>query len=218
MKNMNMKKRYWIMNLQVFAGDGEGDDPGDESGDDDDDPGDDGDDSDDDDQEENEKKFSQKDVDDAVKKRLAREKRKWQRDQQKKAGKKPNGKVKTGEDSSKDDDAETQELRDKAAKADEMEMKWTCLEHDVDKACVDDVLALARVHMAKDEDMDIEDAIDEVLKKYPQFKESSKDKDEEDDEEEPRSKSWGQRQNGRRKKMSGVEAAFYSKNPGLKDD
>lgn len=46
-------------------------------------------------------------------------------------------------------------------------MKWTCLEHDVDKACVDDVLALARVHMAKDEDMDIEDAIDEVLKKYP---------------------------------------------------
>lgn len=220
MKNMNMKERYWTINLQLFAGDGGDDDPGDEGGDDDnDDPGDDDDDSDEDELEENEKKFSQKDVDDAVKKRLAREKRKWQREQQKKAGKKPNGKVKTGESSEKeDDDTETQELRDKAAKADEMEMKWTCLEHDVDKACVDDVLALARVHMAKDEDMDIEDAIDEVLKKYPQFKESSKDKDEGDDEEEPRSKSWGQRQNGRRKKMSGVEAAFYSKNPGLKDD
>ena len=218
MKNMNMKKRYWIMNLQVFAGDGEGDDPGDESGDDDDDPGDDDDDSDDDDQEENEKKFSQKDVDDAVKKRLAREKRKWQREQQKKAGKKPNGKVKTGEDSNKDDDVETQELRDKAAKADEMEMKWTCLEHDVDKACVDDVLALARVHMAKDEDMDIEDAIDEVLKKYPQFKESSKEKDEEEDEGETKNRSWGQRQNGRRKKTSGVEAAFLKRNPGLKID
>lgn len=212
MKNMNMKKRYWIMNLQVFAGDGEGDDPGDESGDDDDDPGD------DDDQEENEKKFSQKDVDDAVKKRLAREKRKWQKDQQKKAGKKPDGKVKTGEDSNKDDDVETQELRDKAAKADEMEMKWTCLEHDVDKACVDDVLALARVHMAKDEDMDIEDAIDEVLKKYPQFKESSKEKDEEEDEGETKNRSWGQRQNGRRKKTSGVEAAFLKRNPGLKID
>lgn len=218
MKNMNMKKRYWIMNLQVFAGDGEGDDPGDESGDEDDDPGDDDDDSDDDDQEENEKKFSQKDVDDAVKKRLAREKRKWQKDQQKKAGKKPNGKVKTGEDSDKDDDVETQELRDKAAKADEMEMKWTCLEHDVDKACVDDVLALARVHMAKDEDMDIEDAIDEVLKKYPQFKESSKEKDEEEDEGETKNRSWGQRQNGRRKKTSGVEAAFLKRNPGLKID
>ena len=207
MKNMNMKERYWTINLQLFAGDGG-----------DDDPGDDDDDSDDDDQEENEKKFSQKDVDDAVKKRLAREKRKWQKDQQKKAGKKPNGKVKTGEDSNKDDDVETQELRDKAAKADEMKMKWTCLEHDVDKACVDDVLALARVHMAKDEDMDIEDAIDEVLKKYPQFKESSKEKDEEEDEGETKNRSWGQRQNGRRKKTSGVEAAFLKRNPGLKID
>lgn len=217
MKNMNMKERYWTINLQLFAGDGGDDDLGDEGGeDDDDDPGDDDDDS-DDEPEENEKKFSQKDVDDAVKKRLAREKRKWQREQQKKAGKKPNGKVKTGEDSNKDDDAETQELRDKAAKADEMEMKWTCLEHDVDKSCVDDVLALARVHMAKDEDMDIEDAIDEVLKKYPQFKESSK-TDAEDDEEETKSKSWGQRQNGRRQKTSGVEAAFYARNPGLKDN
>lgn len=218
MKNMNMKERYWTMNLQVFAGDGGDDDPGDGGGDDDE-PGDDDDDSDDDDEpEENEKKFSQKDVDDAVKKRLAREKRKWQRDHQKKAGKKPNGKVKTGEDSNKDDDVETQELRDKAAKADEMEMKWTCLEHDVDKSCVDDVLALARVHMAKDEDMDIEDAIDEVLKKYPQFKESSKEKDEEEDEEETKNRSWGQRQNGRRKKTSGVEAAFLKRNPGLKID
>lgn len=218
MKNMNMKERYWTMNLQLFAGDGGDDDLEDEGGeDDDDDPGDDDDDSDDDEPEENEKKFSQKDVDDAVKKRLAREKRKWQREQQKKAGKKPNGKVKAGEDSNKDDDAETQELRDKAAKADEMEMKWTCLEHDVDKSCVDDVLALARVHMAKDEDMDIEDAIDEVLKKYPQFKESSK-TDAEDDEEETKSKSWGQRQNGRRQKTSGVEAAFYARNPGLKDN
>lgn len=216
MKNMNMKERYWTMNLQLFAGDGGDDDLEDEGGeDDDDDSGDDDDDSDDDEPEENEKKFSQKDVDDAVKKRLAREKRKWQREQQKKDGKKPNGKVKTGEDSNKDDDAETQELRDKAAKADEMEMKWTCLEHDVDKSCVDDVLALARVHMAKNEDMDIEDAIDEVLKKYPQFKESSK---EEDDEEETKSKSWGQRQNGRRQKTSGVEAAFYARNPGLKND
>lgn len=70
----------------------------------------------------------------------------------------------------------------------------------MDKSCVDDVLALARVHMAKDEDMDIENAIDEVLKKYPQFKESSKEKDEEEDEEETKNRSWGQRQNGRRKR------------------
>ena len=98
-----------------------------------------------------------------------------------------------------------------------MELKWTCLEHDVDKSCVDDVLALARVHMAKDEDMDIEDAIDEVLKKYPQFKESSK-KDDDNDDDETKKKSWGQRQSGGRKKTSGVEAAFLKRNPGLKID
>ena len=40
MKNMNMKERYWTMNLQVFAGDGGDDDPGDGGGDDDE-PGDD---------------------------------------------------------------------------------------------------------------------------------------------------------------------------------
>ena len=33
MKNMNMKERYWTMNLQIFAGDGGDDDSGDEGGD-----------------------------------------------------------------------------------------------------------------------------------------------------------------------------------------
>ena len=215
MKYRTMLVKGYMLNLQLFAEGSEGADDGGDDGEEDSD-GDDDDDGGDDDQDE--KKYSQKDIDDAVKKRLAREKRKWQREQQKQT-EKPDGKGKAGEDGKKDDeDKETKALRDKAAKADDLELKWTCLEHDVDKSCVDDVLALAKVHMAKDEDMDIEDAIDEVLKKYPQFKESSKDKDEEDDEEESRSKSWGQRQNGRRKKMSGVEAAFYSKNPGLKDD
>lgn len=217
MKNMNMKKRYWTMNLQVFAeGDGGGaGDEGDEC-DDDDPEGDEG--GDDDDPEGEEKKFSQKDVDETVKKRLAREKRKWQREQQKKAGKTPDGKGKAGDDGEEDDE-ETKELREKAEKAEEMELKWTCLEHDVDKSCVDDVLALARVHMAKDEDLDIEDAIDKVLEKYPSFKTSSKKEDDEDEEEETtKKKSWGQRQNGRRQKVSGVEAAFLKRNPGLKID
>lgn len=65
------EKRFWAMNLQLFAGDG--DDGGDGSDGDDDDPDAE---SDNDDQEDDqdEKKFTQKDVDDAVKKRLAREK------------------------------------------------------------------------------------------------------------------------------------------------
>ena len=47
MKNMNMKKRYWTMNLQVFA-EGDSGDAGDEGdeGDDDDPEGDDDDDDD----------------------------------------------------------------------------------------------------------------------------------------------------------------------------
>lgn len=212
MKNMNMKKRYWMIDLQVFA---EGDESGGEGEDTDDDDDHDSDDDDDDDKLDEEKKFSQKDVNDAVKKRLAREKRKWQRAQQKKNDEKnkPDDKGKIGDDGK--EDKETKELRDKAAKAEDLELKWTCLEHDVDKSCVDDVLALAKVHMAKDEDMDIEDAIDEVLKKYPQFRQSSK--VDNDDDDETRGKSWGQRQNGRTpKRMTGVEKRFYELNPDLK--
>lgn len=212
MKYKTMMEKFYSMNLQLFADDPVPDDDGDggddpDDGDDDDDEGDDPD----------EKKYSQKDIDDAVKKRLAREKRKWQREHQKKA--EPDGKGKAGEDGKKDeDDKETKELKDKAAKADDLELKWTCLEHDVDKSCVDDVLALAKVHMAKDEDMDIEDAIDEVLKKYPQFKAGSS-RDEGDEDETEKKKSWGQRQkSGGNKKLTGVEAAFLKRNPGLKID
>ena len=212
MKYKTMMEKFYSMNLQLFADDQAPDDGGD-GGDDPDDDDDDDDEGDDPD----EKKYSQKDIDDAVKKRLSREKRKWQREHQKKA--EPDGKGKAGEDSKKDeDDKETKELKDKAAKADDLELKWTCLEHDVDKSCVDDVLALAKVHMAKDEDMDIEDAIDEVLKKYPQFKVGSS-KEEEDEDETEKKKSWGQRQkSGGNKKLTGVEAAFLKQNPGLKID
>ena len=214
MKYRTMLVKGYMLNLQLFAEGSEGADDGGDDGEEDSD-GDDDDDGGDDDQDE--KKYSQKDIDDAVKKRLAREKRKWQREHQKKA--EPDGKGKAGEDDKKDeDDKETKELKDKAAKADDLELKWTCLEHDVDKSCVDDVLALAKVHMAKDEDMDIEDAIDEVLKKYPQFKSGSS-KEEEDEDETEKKKSWGQRQkSGGSKKLTGVEAAFLKRNPGLKID
>lgn len=201
MKNMNMKKRYWMIDLQVFA---EGDEPGGEGEDTDDDDDSDSDDDDEEDDPDEEKKFSQKDVNDAVKKRLAREKRKWQRTQQKKNDEKnkPDDKGKAGNDG--EEDKETKELRDKAAKAEDLELKWTCLEHDVDKSCVDDVLALAKVHMAKNEDMDIEDAIDEVLKKYPQFKVSSEGDDDDPDDR----KSWGQRHKKPQKKTETVEDAI----------
>ena len=214
MKFRTLVEKGYRMDLQVFADDPDGTDNDDDSGEEDT-----GDEADDDDggDDQNEKKYTQKDIDEAVQKRLAREKRKWQREHQKKA--EPADKGKAGEDDKKDeDDKETKELKDKAAKADDLELKWTCLEHDVDKSCVDDVLALAKVHMAKDEDMDIEDAIDEVLKKYPQFKSGSS-KEEEDEDETEKKKSWGQRQkSGGSKKLTGVEAAFLKRNPGLKID
>lgn len=212
MKFRTLVEKGYRMDLQVFADDPDGADGGDSGEEDSGDGADDGDDGDDPD----EKKYTQKDIDEAVQKRLAREKRKWQREQQKNA-EEPDGKGKAGEDGKKDkDDKETKALQDKAAKADDLELKWTCLEHDVDKSCVDDVLALAKVHMTKDAEMDIEDAIDAVLKKYPQFK-TGFSKTEEDDETEKK-KSWGQRQKSGGKKLTGVEAAFMKKNPGLKID
>lgn len=169
---------------------GEGDDP-----DGDDDPDEDG-------EDEEEKKFSQKDIDEAVKKRLAREKRKWQRDQQKQSAS-GGTKKETEADPDKEGDTEAdKKTREAEEKAAALEMKWTCLEHDVKKDCVDDVLALAKVHMAKDEDMDIEDAIDSVLKKYPQFKDGY---EEEDTDGDQGKKGWGQRHGKPQKKENTVE-------------
>ncbi len=212
MKYINMKKKYQLLNLQLFAeesgeNDSNGEDAGEGNDQNEDDSDKDGESNRDEDKEE--KKFSQKDVDEAVKKRLAREKRKWQREQQRKT----DNDEKTEDDSS-NNDKEAKKLKERAAKADELELKWTCLEHDVEKTCVDDVLALAKVHMAKDEDMDIEEAIDEVLKKYPQFKENSS----KENKEGEIGKSWGERHSGQRKKSDGVTNAFLKKNPGLKID
>ena len=59
----------------------------------------------------------------------------------------------------------------------------------------------------------LEDAIEKVVKKYPHFKNHS---GKPDDVDETKGKSWGERQRGGSKKLTGVEAAFLKKNPGLK--
>ncbi len=205
MKYMNAKKKYTLMNLQLFAGEDGGED-GEESGED----GDDQDDEEDEDGEDpDEKKYSQKDMDSAVKRRLAREKRKWQREQQKKDAEKG------GEKGGKKDEEESEDSKARKAaeeRASKAEAKNACYEVGVSKDSVDDVVALARSYMAADEDMDLEEAIEKVVKKYPQFKKTA-DSEEEDEGEK---KSWGQRQKGSAKKMSGVERRFYEMNPDLK--
>lgn len=212
MKYMNMVKRFGTLNLQFFAEDGEDGDPdgnGVDDGDDDPDGGDD-----DDGGDPDEKKFTQKDVDDTVKKRLAREKRKWQREQKKRESRKDrgaDGKSDDGKDP--EDDMKLKEAESRALKA---ETRAACFEAGVDKDAIDDVTALAHSYMAADEDMDLEDAIEKVVKKYPHFKKGAADPD--GDGEGTKGKAWGERQRGGRSKASGVEAAFLKKNPGLKID
>lgn len=152
-----------------------------------------------------EKKYSQAEVDAAVEKRLAREKRKWQREQQK--SEKPDGKAKTGEDGEgKSDSAELDKERRKTEK---LTMRLACYDAGVPKDSVKDVTALAKSYMEEDEDLDFEDAIEEVLKKYPQFKGSS-------DDGEGGKGAWGQRQRGKGANKSKsledeIEEALYGK-------
>ncbi len=206
MKYMNMKKKYQTLDLQLFAGEGEEGSDGEDSGAEDDDQGEEGDDGDDHD----ERTFTQDEVDEAIKKRLAREKRKWQKELQKKPVKKPDGQEESGNGSKEDP-----EKAEAISKASRLEAKVACYEAGVSKDSVDDVTALARAYMDADEDLDLEDAIEKVVKKYPQFKKDAANSYEEEDE--TRGKSWGQRQNGKTpKKMSGVEKKFYELNPDLK--
>lgn len=194
MKYMNMKEKFWKIDLQLFAGDEEGGSEGDGEGEE----------GEEDDSEEDgleEKKFTQKDVDEAVKKRLARERRKWQRGQQS---------TKNNSEESEETDQEKR-VREAEEKASALEMKWTCLEHDVKKNCVDDVLALAKVYTTKDETLDIEDAIDKVLEKYPQFKEGTEEEEQEDEGEEQKKKGWGQRHGGDPSKKKTVDDVIKEK-------
>lgn len=204
-KFMNMKNLFFL-NLQFFAeedstGDdaGDGDDQDDDSGDDDADE--DGDD---------EPKYTQADLDKAVARTIAKERAKAER-----AAKRKEQKNKDKGSDGADENEDVKARKEAEAKASSLEVKCACFEAGVSKDAVDDVTALARAYMAADEDLDLEDAIEKVVKKYPQFKKDSADPYEEEDE--TKGKSWGQRQNGKTpKKMSGVEKKFYELNPDLK--
>lgn len=225
MKAMNARKRYGIMplNIQFFAEGGDGD-GGEDAGDDDDDQ--------DDDKSKGsgKKTFTQEELDAAIEKRLKREREKAKKEAEKARAKAEDDKNKTEEQKAKE--KSEKETKAQADKVSALEAKLLCFEHDVAKDCVSDVVALAKAYV--DEDTDFEEAIEKVIKKYPQFvKDSGKaskkrdkgaeeeeedEDDEEEEEEETDNKPWGKRQTGKSKKMDGVEAAFLKKNPGLKID
>lgn len=203
-KLMNMRNKYYF-DLQFFAGDdGAGDDAGDgddQGADSDDDADEDG---------EDEPKYTQADLDKAVARTIAKERSKAER-----AAKRKEQKNKDKGSDGADENEDVKARKEAEAKASSLEVKCACFEAGVSKDAVDDVTALARAYMAADEDLDLEDAIEKVVKKYPQFKKDATDPYE--DEDETKGKSWGQRQNGKTpKKMSGVEKRFYELNPDLK--
>nr|WP_308778756.1 hypothetical protein [uncultured Blautia sp.] len=190
--------RYGVsMNLQLFA---EGGDTGADTGD--------GDDQDDteggaDEGGEGEPKYTQADIDKAVARTIAKERAKAER-----AAKRKTEKENSGGSDGKETNEELEEARNKASKA---ETKVACYEAGVTKDAVDDVAALARSYMQADDSLDLEDAIEKVVKKYPHFKGKPEKEEEEED-----NKAWGERQRRGGSKISGVEAAFLKKNPGLK--
>ena len=185
------------MNLQLFA---EGGDTEADAGD-----GDDQDDTEDgtDEGGEDEPKYTQADIDKAVARTIAKERAKAER-----AAKRKTEKENSGGSDGKETNEELEEARNKASKA---ETKVACYEAGVAKDAVDDVTALAHSYMQADDSLDLEDAIEKVVKKYPHFKGKP-----EKEEEEEENKAWGERQRRGGSKISGVEAAFLKKNPVLK--
>lgn len=128
-----------------------------------------------------EKKYTQAEVDATVEKRLAREKRKWQRSQKEQEKQEEDKKEEDGEGPDKE------ELKKERSRNQKLTMRLACYEAGVPKDSVKDVTALAKSYMEEDEELDFEDAIEKVLKKYPQFR----------GEEGSEKGSWGQRQKGK---------------------
>lgn len=200
------------ISMQFFAdGGGNGDGADDNTGDDGDD------DQDDDDQDDKgsgdkgkksdkKKYFTQEELDEAIKKRLERERKKAEKE---KAAAEAD-KNKTAEQKAKEQAEKT--AKEQVNEVNFMSQKLVCYDNDVPKANINKVIKLANVYV--DDDTDFEEAILKVKEDFPfLFKESKSEDDEEDN-----NKAWGQRQTGKTTKIDPVEARFLEKNPGLKID
>lgn len=191
MKFINQKeKSYLPMNLQLFA---EGGDGAEDTGDGDDDQ---------DNEKSDEKTFTQAELDEAIKKRLERERKKAEKKQ-----------------SAKDEESEEKPADKKAdannQKLTALEEKVLCYDHDIAKEYSKEAVALAKAYV--DDDTDMDEALEKVIKKFPMFVKGAKSSNEDEEETENKG-SWGARQKGQSKKSNGVEDAFLKRNPGLKID
>lgn len=206
MKYRNALLKY---NLQYFAANDNGNagqDGADNSGNDGDDDQDEGQDDNQDEGQQKSKKsekkyLTQEDVDRIVEERLKRERKKFQKQQ-------------TKDDNKSSDDTPGD---DSTKKLSELEMKVLCYDHDIAKEYVREAIALAKAYM--DEDTDMDEALEIVVKKFPQFVKGYKaDKSQDEEKQDEQKGSWGQRQKGQPNKIDPVEAAFLKRNPGLKID
>lgn len=143
--------------------------------------------------------YTQADMDSAIEKRLARERRKM-------PSKEEMAEFKAWK-AEKEPPAEDKALANEKAKAEALEFKIACYEAGVKKDSVEAVTAIAE-KLAKKGDVDMEEAIEQVLAKYPAFNDTSSNPTE--------PKAWARRHQEEVTPLSGVEESFFKLNPRLK--
>lgn len=155
-----------------------------------------------------EKTFTQAEVDKIITQRLERQKKDMPSKEEMEAFKKWQDSQKTAEQLSAEKISAAESGKAEAVKrAEAAEAKCCAYSKGVSAEAVDDVIALA---MAKvNDDTPIEKAIDAVIAKYPSFCSAKS--------EQPKGITTGVSfGNGSGTQLSGVEAAFLAKNPGIK--
>ena len=156
-----------------------------------------------------EKTFTQAELDEIVKQRLERQKKGQPTKEEMDAFHKWQDSQKTAEQLSAEKISAAQTAASEAEKrAAAAEAKCCAFSKGVSKEAVDDVIALAMNKV--DDNTPIDKAIDAVIAKYPSFCSAKS--------EAPKGITTGVSfGNGGGSQLSGVEAAFYAKNPDLKN-
>lgn len=143
--------------------------------------------------------YTQADIDSAVEKRLARERRKYPSKEELAEFKAWKAEQRV--------EPEDEALTSEKAKVKSLETKLACHEAGVRSDSVEAVTAIAE-KMVNDGDVELEDAIEQVLTKYPAFKAVSNKSTE--------AKAWGSKHQEGATPLSGVEESFFKLNPTLK--
>lgn len=150
-----------------------------------------------------EKTFTQAEMDKVIADRLAREKKNLPDKKRLEAFKAWEDSQKTAEEKQADIIAQAEKSKaDAEQRAIEFEAKYTAISKGVKADAVEDVIALAKAKVT--DTVTLDKAIDEVIKKYPQFSGNAP------------VITTGVKTNNGGSNVSGVEAAFLARNPDLK--